>query len=293
VNSFSTPNSTTTLQSSGAASGAITPTSWGFFVRPGGNGLRVGSIATGGVAQRGGFQLDDEIVSVNGIAVNSDAELAGVMARNGQNALNFGVRRNGQLHMFSMTPPVAAGAVGVGAGTPTDSAGPLSGAIGQASVANNPFRAAMAPSANPAGGAANALTGDFSKDFSSWGLEMGNALQRQQTIYQQQISQLSNLNNRINALRMSMMNSTGNSSGNVQMLEQFRQLRAEVGSLSEQTTGDFQVQLNALRDRLNRLNPGTQPTGTATAAGVGGGVSGSSGTSSPGTAAAPRTVLPR
>lgn len=289
VNSFGTPNSTVALQSSNAASGAITPTALGFFVRPGGNGLRVGSIATGGVAQRGGFQLNDEIVSVNGTAVNSDAELADVMTRNGQNTLNFGVRRNGQLHMFSMMPPVAAGAAAT-AGTPTGSAGLQIGTAGQASVANNPFRAAMAPSANPTNGSPGALTGDFSKDFSSWGLEMGNALQRQQATYQTQISQLSNLNNRINAMRMSMMNSTGDSAANVQMLEQLRQLRSEVGNLSQQSSGDFQVQLNALRDRLNLLNPATQPTGTATAAGVGAGTSGSSGT---GTAAAPRTVLPR
>jgi hypothetical protein len=53
-----------------------------------------------------------------------------------------------------------------------------------------------------------------------------------------------------------MMSSTGQSADNVHMLEQLRRLRSDVAQLGMQSSGEFQVQVNALRDRLNLLQPG-------------------------------------
>jgi membrane-associated protease RseP (regulator of RpoE activity) len=270
-----------------AQTGATGSAALGFSFTPGGNGLRIGSIATGGAAQNAGLQLNDDIVSINGRAVNSEAELVQLLQQAGVSPIALGVRRNGQLRMLTMSQTAAAtgvGATGVGATTGFGANSGI-GVAGQAAI--NPFRTSV-PAAAGTVNANAALTGDFATDFSSWGLEMGTALQRQQSEFQNQINQLSQLNNRINALRMNMMNSTGNSANNVQILEQLRRLRADVGALSEQSSGEFQVTLNAMRDRLNRLNPGGAQSGTIPAT-----ASGSSSINAAGSASTPATTLPR
>jgi S1-C subfamily serine protease len=71
----------------------------GVAVNPGNNSLSVSRIHEGSVAQRAGLQMGDQIVSVNGQAVRSHADLAAALrsAADANNATTIAFNRNGQL----------------------------------------------------------------------------------------------------------------------------------------------------------------------------------------------------
>jgi membrane-associated protease RseP (regulator of RpoE activity) len=112
----------------------------GFSVRSGaGDGLVVNNVNTGGLAQQAGLLSGDQIVSINGNAVNSQADISTALrqsALSGNNVL-MGVMRNGQLQSLTINAGSGTSALGQAsgganaAGTTANAANLTSGATQQ------------------------------------------------------------------------------------------------------------------------------------------------------------------
>lgn len=90
-----------------------TATPMGLNFHTSGNGLRISGVLSQGIANQAGLKTGDEIVSINGAAVHSQADLHAAMQRAAQNGtpLSFSVQRDGQLRQFQA--PLNAGAGGM------------------------------------------------------------------------------------------------------------------------------------------------------------------------------------
>jgi membrane-associated protease RseP (regulator of RpoE activity) len=94
-----------------------TATPMGLNFHTSGNGLRVSGVLSQGIGNQAGLKMGDEIVSINGAAVHSQADLHAAMQRAAQNGtpLSFSVQRDGQLRQFQA--PLNSGAGGMQSGS--------------------------------------------------------------------------------------------------------------------------------------------------------------------------------